>query len=55
MIPGDEESEFVIGRGLVWTLPALVIRDDTGVVLPSFPPPLEEWRGAGMALPAIPC
>lgn len=46
MIAGDEESEFVIGRGLVWPLPALVISDDTGVVLPSF---LHLWR-AGVEL-----
>ena len=26
MILGDEESEFVIRQGLVWTLPALVVK-----------------------------
>ena len=51
MILGDEESEFVIGQGLVWMLPALVVRDDTGVFLLSCPPPLEGWCGAGMAPP----
>lgn len=58
MILGNEESEFVIRQGLVWTLPALVVRDDTGVVQLSFPPPLEGWRGAGIPPPphpAVPC